>query len=100
VIGVAHRHDNSEVREIAPSAHCVARFRGRGGKRAPGVEAVATVLLDTLERADLSRWPPAWAVSERAAALWAVDGDLAFPLAPSDRPGRWVALTCLSRSSS
>ena len=50
-------------------------------------------------KADISGWPPAWAVSDRPAELWAVTGELAFPLAPTDTPGRWLALTCLTRRS-
>lgn len=50
-----------------------------------------------LEDADVSRWPPAWAVSDRRTDLWAVNGSLAFPLERSDRHGRYVATTCLSR---
>ena len=50
-----------------------------------------------LEDADVSRWPPAWAVSDQRTELWAVNGSLAFPLERSDRHGRYVATTCLSR---
>jgi hypothetical protein len=49
-----------------------------------------------LRDADVSRWPPAWAVNDRYTELWAVNGELAFPLEPSG-PGRFVATTCLSR---
>jgi hypothetical protein len=45
----------------------------------------------------VSRWPPAWAISDRRTELWAVNGSLAFPLERADMPGRWVATTCLSR---
>jgi len=45
--------------------------------------------------ADVTHWPPAWAVSDRPAPLWAVSGDLAFPLARTNTPGRWLAVTCL-----
>ncbi|MCW2959186.1 MAG: hypothetical protein JWP18_1989 [Solirubrobacterales bacterium] len=95
-VGTA-RTDHPEAREIVPSAHCVQRFRKRMPIRVAGIEAVAVALLDTLEAADVSGWPPGWAVSDRAATLWAVHGDLAFPLAPSGVDGRWVALTCLRR---
>ena len=47
--------------------------------------------------AHVERWPPAWAVSDRPAELWAATQDLAFPLARTDRPGRWLAVTCLPR---
>jgi hypothetical protein len=66
--------------------------------REPGGEAVAAALRAALEEADVSGWPPAWAVSDRPARLWAVSGELAFPLAPTPTPGRWLAVTCLARS--
>jgi hypothetical protein len=95
-VGTA-RTDHPEVREIVPSAHCVQRFRKRMPIRVAGIQAVAAALLDTLEAADISAWPPGWAVSDRATTLWALHADLAFPLAPSGTDGRWVALTCLRR---
>lgn len=96
-VGTARLDGHPEVREIAPSTHCVQRFRTRMPIRQPGIEAVARALLDTLEAADVSAWPPGWAVSDRDTPLWAVHGDLAFPLAPSGSGGRWVAVTCLRR---
>ena len=36
----------------------------------------------------MSRWPPAWAISDRRTELWAVNGSLAFPLERADMPGR------------
>ncbi len=96
-VGSARIDGHPEVREIAPSAHCVQRFRTRMPIRVAGIQAVAVALLDTLEAADVSAWPPGWAVSDRATRLWAVHGDLAFPLAPGGADGRWVALTCLRR---
>jgi hypothetical protein len=95
-VGTA-RLGHPEVAEIVPSAHCVHRFRERMPVRAPGIHEVAAALLAALEDADVSRWPPAWAVSDRPAVLWAVSGDLAFPLAPAGEPGRWLAVTCLRR---
>jgi hypothetical protein len=89
------RLDHPEVREIVPSHHCVVRFRQRRPVRERGAAAVADALVELLEGADVSRWPPAWAVSERNTELWAVNGALAFPLQPSGSPGRFVALTCL-----
>jgi hypothetical protein len=65
--------------------------------RASGGAALADALVAVLEQADVSRWPPAWAVSDRHTELWAVSGELAFPLQPSGSPGRYVALTCLGR---
>jgi hypothetical protein len=91
------RLDHPEVREIAPSHHCVVRFRERRPVRERGSEAVADALIAALSGADISRWPPAWAVGDRQTGLWAVNGELAFPLEPSGAPGRFVATTCLSR---
>ena len=91
------RIDHPEVREIAPSHHCVIRFRQRHPIRAPGGEVVADALIATLEDADVSGRPPAWAVSDRRTELWAINGELAFPLERTDRPGRYLATTCLVR---
>jgi hypothetical protein len=96
-VGTA-RTGHPEAPEIVPSAHCVMRFRERMPVRAPGVDEVAEALLAALRDADVSRWPPGWAVSDRPAPLWAVSGDVAFPLAPTGVPGRWLAVTCLRRS--
>ena len=95
-VGTAHVA-HADVREIVPSAHCVVRFRQRMPVRAAGIEAVAPALLAALEAADVSGWPPGWAVSDRPAELWAVAGELAFPLSRTERPGRWLAVTCLRR---
>jgi hypothetical protein len=91
------RLDHPEVREIAPSHHCVVRFRERRPVRERGSEVVAEALIAVLREADISRWPPAWAVRDRQTAHWAVNGELAFPLEPGGAPGRFVATTCLSR---
>jgi hypothetical protein len=91
------RFEHPEVREIAPTHHCVLRFRQRRPVRERGTEAVAVALIAVLEDADISRWPPAWALGDRRAGLWAVNGELAFPLEPGGAPGRWVATTCLAR---
>jgi hypothetical protein len=64
----------------------------------PGVGAVARALIEALESAEVSGWPPGWAVTDRPAELCGVAGDVAFPLARTDVPGRWVALTCLRRN--
>ena len=97
-IGVAHT-EHPEVAEIVPSDHCVHRFRQRMPVRDPGVEEVAAALLAALESADVSGWPPGWAVSGRPAELWAVSGDTAFPLVRTAQPRRWLAVTCLRRGS-
>jgi hypothetical protein len=91
------RHHHPEVREIAPSHHCVLRFRQRRPVRERGAEAVAQALIAVLEGSDVSRWPPGWAISDRPTELWAVNGELAFPLERGGTPGRFVATTCLSR---
>jgi hypothetical protein len=93
------RLDHPEVREVVPSHHCVVRFRQRRPVTERGTAAVADALIAVLEHADVSRWPPAWAVSDRVTELWAVNGELAFPLERSDRPGRFVATTCLGKAS-
>ena len=91
------RFDHPEVREVVPSHHCVLRFRQRRPVRERGSEAMAVALIAVLEDADLSRWPPAWAIGERRTELWAVNGELAFPLERGGTPGRFVATTCLAR---
>jgi hypothetical protein len=80
-----------------PSDHCVLRFRQRMPIRSPGAQEVLDGLRAALEAADISGWPPAWAVSDRQATLWAVHADLAFPLHPTGQPGRYLAVTCLRR---
>lgn len=96
-VGIVHM-EHPEVRECVVSAHCVARFRKRMPVRDPGVAEVVAGLRASLEAADVMRWPPAWAVSDRPAPWWAISGDLAFPLASTDVAGRWLAVTCLRRS--
>ena len=93
-VGVA-RTGHPEAPEIVPSAHCVLRFRQRMPVRAPGTDEVARALLAALADADVHGWPPGWAVTDRPAELWAINGDLAFPLVRTARPGRWLATTCL-----
>src|ERR687897_1027408 len=91
------RIDHPEVHEIVPSHYCVLRFRQRRPVRERGADVVAEALIAALEDADVSRWPPAWAVGDRNTELWAVSGELAFPLERSARHGRYVAVTCFSR---
>ena len=91
------RIDHPEVREVVPSHHCVVRFRQRRPVRERGGEAVAEALIAALQDSHVTRWPPAWAVSDQPTELWAVNGDLALPLERSGTPGRYVATTCLSR---
>jgi hypothetical protein len=94
--GTAHTGDPLAP-EIVPSDHCVARFRERMPIRVPGLDEVVTALLATLSDATITRWPPAWALSDKPAPLWAMTGDLAFPLTPTGTPGRFLAVTCLRR---
>ena len=98
-VQVVGHTEHPEAREIVASAHCIQRFRQRMPVREPGVEEVAAALRAALEDTEVSGWPPAWAVSDRPAELWAVtrDGAIAFPLARTPQPGRWLAVTCLRR---
>jgi hypothetical protein len=91
------RIEHPEVREIVPSHHCVVRFRQRRPFRRAGVEAVADALITALEDSHVTNWPPPWGLADRATDLWALNGDLAFPLERTPSPGRYVATTCLTR---
>ena len=95
-VGVAHT-DHPEARDIVPSAHCIQRFRERMPVREPGIEEVAVALIAALEASDVSAWPPGWTSTDKPAALWAATADMAFPLAPTGQPGRWLAVTCLRK---
>jgi hypothetical protein len=94
----AARIEHPDVHEIVPSHHCVLRFRQRHPIHAPGGEPAADALIAALEAADVSGWPPAWAIGDRRTELWAAGHDLAFPLERTDTPGRWLATTCLVRT--
>jgi hypothetical protein len=91
---VARMH-HAEVHEIVPSHHCVLRFRQRRPFRQAGVDAVADALIAVLEDADVTTWPPAWGLADRATDLWALNGELAFPLQRTPLAGRFLATTCL-----
>jgi hypothetical protein len=91
------RLEHPEVREIVPSHHCVVRFRQRRPVRERGGAALADALVAVLQEADVTRWPPGWAVNDRDTELWAISGELAFPLERAGAPGRFVATTCLAR---
>ena len=95
-VGTARTGD-PQAPEIVPSAHCVKRYRERMPVRVPGLDEVAARLIADLEAADVTHWPPGWAVTDRPPELWALVGDLALPLARTDVAGRWLALTCLRR---
>jgi len=93
---VPKHHD--EVRAIQPTWHCLLRFRQRV-KVDPGTDAAVAALRTSLEDADLTRMPPGWiAGRERAAQMWAIDGDLAYPLSPGPA-GTWTAATVLRRGA-
>ncbi|WCB92441.1 hypothetical protein DSM104299_01136 [Baekduia alba] len=91
------RTGDPQAPEIVPSDHCVARYRERMPIRSPGLDEVVHGLIAVLEDAAIMRWPPGWAVTDRPPELWAIAGDLAFPLARTPVPGRWLAITCLRR---
>jgi hypothetical protein len=88
--------DHDEVRAIQPTWHCLLRFRQR--VRVPaGTEAASAALRASLERADLTRMAPGWlAGRDRGTQMWALDGELAYPLSPGP-DGTWTASTVLSR---
>ncbi len=95
-VGTA-RTDDPQAPEIVPSDHCLARYRERMPVRAAGLDEAASRLIAELEVAVITHWPPGWAVTDRPPELWAIAGDLAFPLARTPVPGRWLAVTCLRR---
>jgi hypothetical protein len=92
------RTGDPQAPEIVPSDHCIARYRERMPIRTPGLDDVIAALITTLEDSVVTRWPPAWAVTDKPAPLWAIAGDLAFPLAATPTPGRFLAVTCLRRN--
>jgi hypothetical protein len=88
--------DHDEVRAIQPTWHCLLRFRQRVDIER-GTDAAVAALRESLERADLTRMAPGWiAGRERGAQLWALDGDLAYPLTPA-AGATWTATTVLKR---
>jgi len=91
-----HKH-HDEVRAIQPTWHCLLRFRQRVSLPA-GTDAATTALRESLDRADLTRMAPSWiAGRDRGTQMWALDGDLAYPLTPGPG-GTWTAATVLSRA--
>lgn len=90
--------DHDEVRFVQPTWHCLLRFRQRVDVEV-GTDAAVSALRASLERADLTRMAPGWiAGRETGADLWAIDGDLAYPLSRSGR-GEWTAATVLTRGT-
>src|SRR4051794_20242215 len=90
--------DHDEVRLIQPTWHCLLRFRQRV-KLEPGTDAALAALRASLERADLTRMPPGWVAGRASGAgIWAIDGDLAYPLNRSGG-GEWTAATVLRKGS-
>ena len=93
---VAKHHD--EVRLIQPTWHCLLRFRQRNRLPA-GTDVAVQALRESLDRADLTRMAPGWVAGrEHGAGMWALDGDLAYPL--NEGPGgEWTAATVLRKGS-
>jgi hypothetical protein len=86
--------DHDEVRFIQPTWHCLLRFRQRVEVE-PGTDAAVSALRTSLGRAHFTRMPPGWVAGrERGAQMWALDGDLAYPLSRGPA-GEWVASTVL-----
>jgi hypothetical protein len=88
---------HAEVRLIQPTWHVLLRFRHRV-KVERGTDAAVDALRESLERADVTRMAPGWVAGERGAPMWAIDGDLAYPLNPGPG-GAWTASTVLKRGS-
>jgi hypothetical protein len=89
---IPKHHD--EVRLIQPTWHCLLRFRQRVRLDA-GTDAAVEALRASLDRADLTRMSPGWVVGrDSGAEMWAIDGDLAYPL-NRGAGGTWTAPTVL-----
>ncbi len=83
---------------VQPTWHCLLRFRQRV-RLERGADVAVAALRESLGRADFTRMPPGWiAGRERGAQMWALDGDLAYPLSPGPA-GTWVASTVLRRGA-
>jgi hypothetical protein len=91
------RPDHPEVSEVIASEHCILRFRKRRQIRKAGLDAVSDALQQAFEEADFTRWAPTWVDTGRQTQMWAIAGDMAFPLTPAGPPGSWLATTCLVR---
>src|SRR4051794_20799017 len=95
MLGAVPKHHH-QGRAVQPTWHCLLRFRQRV-ELDPGTDVAIAALRASLERADLTRMAPGWlAGRDRGARIWALDGDLAYPLTPGVR-GTWTAATCLRR---
>lgn len=83
---------------IQPTWHCLLRFRQRVDVP-PGTDAAVRALRDSLDRADLTRMAPGWVAGrDQGAEMWALDGDLAYPLAAGPA-GAWTAATVLRKGT-
>jgi hypothetical protein len=91
----AVRIDHPEVHAIQPTWHCLQRFRERQ-RFAPGVDTAVELLAAALHEAQITTRPPRGVRTRGDWSLWAVAGDLAFPLTPGPGPGTYTAPTCLT----
>lgn len=85
-----------EVSWIQLSHHAVVRYRARR-RLARGADA-GEAAAETLREATVDRVPPGWAAAQEA-ELFAVAGDVCFPLVRAPEPGVWVTTTCLVRGA-
>lgn len=83
-----------EVVEVQPTWHCLKRFRERATAPVGTDEALAG-LGAALADAAITTRPPAGVRTRGDWSLWAVCGELAFPLVDQGG-GRWLAPTCLA----
>ena len=88
--------DHPEVHAIQPTWHCLQRFRERH-RFAPGVDAAVAALAAALQEAEITTRPPRGVRARGDWTLWAVAGELAFPLTRGPG-GTYVAPTCLTPS--
>jgi hypothetical protein len=82
--------DHSEVKTLIISHHARQRFRARANRH-------EDELYMALAEAEITSWQPPWVDSDTPTALWALNGEFAFPLRPTSETGCWLVLTCLVR---
>ena len=65
----------------------------------PALIALVLLIFGTLYYTSPNARPTGltWVTGDRESGLWAVSGELAFPLERTPTPGRYLAITCLSR---